>query len=70
MKFLEMKNNIAIMIQMKILEQGLDCNPTSHEKGFVKHITNMHSTGLNNRSEHRGITLILESLRSIDTSSK
>ena len=61
-----MKSNIETMIQRKILEQILGYTPTIHDRRFVKHVTNKHSTGLNNRSEHRGIILIRESLRSID----
>ena len=36
-----MKYNSGIMIQMKLLEQGLNWTPTNHDKYFIEHITNM-----------------------------
>jgi len=53
-----MKSNIETMILKQILEQILDWNPTKHDRHFVKHVTNMHSTSHNNISEHRGLILI------------
>jgi len=58
MKLTEMKNDIEIMIQMEVLEQGLDLTPTSHDRHFVKHVTNMNPIGLNNIFEHSGLKLI------------
>ena len=39
MKILEMINNIKTMIQMQILEPGLDWTPTGHDRHFVKNVT-------------------------------
>jgi len=50
-------HNITMMHLQK-QGQGLDWTPTSHDRHFVKHVTNMKSIGLNNRSEHRGLILI------------
>jgi len=46
------------MIQFQILEQELDSTPTIHDRNFVKHVTNIHSTVLNNIYEHMGLILI------------
>jgi len=58
MKLPEMKTNIEKMIHIKILEQGLQWTPTIHDRHLIKHATNMHSIGLNNKPKHRGIKLI------------
>ena len=46
------------MMPMKILKQELDWTPTSDDMNFIKHVTNIHSTGHNNRSKHRVLILI------------
>ena len=42
----EMKFNSETMVHKQTFEQGLDLTPTSHDRNFVKHVTNMHYTGL------------------------
>ena len=46
---------------MQILEKILDMTPTSHDRHFIKHVTNMYSTGHNKIYEHSGLILIWES---------
>ena len=58
MKLLENIINTEIRLQMQTLDQGLDITPTSHDRNFVKHITNMKSTDGNNRYEHKDLILI------------
>lgn len=43
---------------MQLIEQVLNWTPTNHDMHFFKHVTDMHSTGLNNKYEHRGLILI------------
>ena len=58
MKPSRIKSNVKKMIQMQILEQILEWTPTSHDKNFVKHVTNMQSTCHKNKFEHRDLILI------------
>ena len=37
----EQKYIKAMMIQMQLVEQGIDWTPTSHDKNFVKPIANV-----------------------------
>lgn len=53
-----MKFQIKTKIHLQKHHEGLDWTSTSHDRHFVKHITNMKSIGLNNRTEHRDIILI------------
>ena len=49
---------IEYMFLIKKIDQGIKWNPTSHDRHFVKYVTNMQSTSHNNISEHRGLILI------------
>ena len=43
---------------MQLLKQTLDWTSTRHDMNFVKHITNMKSTGITNKSKNMGLILI------------
>ena len=46
------------MIHLKKNQQGLEWTLTSHDRHFIKQVTNMKAMGLNSRTEHKGLVLI------------